>query len=207
MFIYMAGAVNNDVIAALAGTAVLLACIKLMQDTQGLTRRWGAILGGLFGLALLSKFNLLAIGGVIGVAVTLVAWRKKQWRLWLEVALIAGGVTLLISGWWFMRNQILYGEPTGVQRLTELWGVRDPSESWGVAIFELTPTWTSLWGRFGYGQIPLPAWIYTFLRWLVGLGFLGLLVPMVRRNENDKRLEGSLFLLGSEHGAFLYCGF
>ena len=195
MFIYMSGAVNNDVIAALAGTAVMLASIKLLQDERGLTRRWGVILGGLFGLALLSKFNLLAIGGVIGTAVTIVAWRKKQWRLWLEVALIAGGVMLIVSGWWFVRNQILYGEPTGVQRLTELWGVRDPSESWGVAIFELTPTWTSLWGRFGYGQIPLPAWIYTFLRWLVGLGFLGLLVPIVRRNENDKRLEGPLFLL------------
>lgn len=195
MFIYMAGAINNDVIAALMGTAVLLACVRLVQDEAGLSRRWGVVLGGLFGLALLSKFNLLAVGGVIATAVTWTAWRRKQWRLWLEVVAISGGVTLLLSGWWFWRNLMLYGEPTGVQRLTELWGVRDPSESWGIAIYELKPTWTSLWGRFGYGQIPLPPSIYTFLRWLVGVGFAGLIIPLIRRNETDRRLEVPLLLL------------
>ena len=195
MFIYLAGAVNNDVIAALAGTIIMLACVQLVQDENGLSRRWGIQLGLLFGIALLSKFNLLAIGGVMATAVTLVAWRKNQWRLWLEVALISGLFTLLVSGWWFGRNQMLYGEPTGVQRLTELWGMRDPSESWGIAIYELTPTWTSLWGRFGYGQIPLPAAVYTLLRWLVGVGFLGLFIPIVRRRDEDKRLERPLLLL------------
>ncbi|MCA9927604.1 MAG: glycosyltransferase family 39 protein, partial [Anaerolineales bacterium] len=156
MFVYMAGAINNDVIAALSGTAVALACVRLVKDENGLSRRWGVVLGLLYGLALLSKFNLLALGGTIGAAATWVAWRRRQWRQWIEVAIIAAVVTLLLSGWWFVRNVMLYGEPTGVQRLTELWGVRDPSTSWGLAIYELKPTWTSLWGRFGYGQIPLP---------------------------------------------------
>lgn len=202
MFVYMAGAINNDVIAALMGTAVLLACIKLAQDEAGLSRRWGIILGGLFGLSLLSKFNLLAVGGILAAAVTWVAWRKKQWRLWFEVALIGAGMTLLLSGWWFWRNQLLYGEPTGVQRLTELWGVRDPAESWGVAIFELKPTWTSLWGRFGYGQIPLPPWIYTVMRWLIGAGFAGLLIPLIRQNKADKQLGIPLALLLLNVGLF-----
>ena len=175
MFVYMAGAINNDVIAALAGTAVLLACVQLVQSEAGLTRRWGITLGLLFGVALLSKFNLAAVALLIETAVTWAAWRKKQWGLWLEANLLITAFTLLLAGWWFMRNQLLYGEPTGFQRLTELWGVRNPADSFGVAIFELPYTWTSLWGRFGYGQVPLPETIYLGLRWLVGLGLLGLI--------------------------------
>ncbi|MBK8905108.1 MAG: phospholipid carrier-dependent glycosyltransferase [Anaerolineaceae bacterium] len=176
MFVYMSGSINNDVIAALSGTAVLVASVQLVQSDAGLSRRWGIWLGVLFGVALLSKFNLAAVALLIETAVTWTAWRKKQWRLWWEANLLIAVFTLLLAGWWFGRNQILYGEPTGFERLTELWGVRNPAESWGVAIFELPYTWTSLWGRFGYGQVPLPDGIYLGLRWLVGIGLLGLVL-------------------------------
>ncbi len=185
MFVYMSGAINNDVLAALAGTAVTLACVKLVKDEKGLSRRWGVVLGVLFSVALLSKFNLAAVGVLIGLTVTWVAWRKKQWRLWWETAVLITVVTFLLSGWWFIRNQILYGEPTGVQRLTELWGVRNPADSLGTAVSELPYTWTSLWGRFGYGQIPMPEGIYMALRWLVGFGLLGLFVPLLRRDKAE----------------------
>ena len=195
MFVYMAGAINNDVIAALTGTAVTLACIQLLQDEAGLSRRWGIKLGILFGLALLSKFNLMAVAPLIALAATVVAYRQKQWRLWLEVGLLTLFVAALLSGWWFIRNQILYGEPTGFQRLTELWGVRDPSESFGVAVFELDYLWTSLWGRFGYGQIPMSEGIYSGLRWFVGLALLGTVTPLIRRSKIESHLLWPLILL------------
>lgn len=186
MFVYMSGSINNDVMAALSGTAVTLACVQLVQSEAGLSRRWGIGLGLLFGVALLSKFNLAALALLIETTVTWVAWRKKQWRLWLEANLLIVAFTLLLAGWWFGRNQILYGEPTGFQRLTELWGVRNPADSFGVAIFELPYTWTSLWGRFGYGQVPLPDPIYLGLRWLVGLGLLGLPLRLWRRTAVEQ---------------------
>lgn len=197
MFVYMAGAINNDVVAALSGSAVTLACVRLLRDEKGLSRRWGMILGLLFGLALMSKFNLAAIAALIEAVVIYVAWRKKQWRLWVEANLLIAGWTLLIAGWWFLRNQMLYGEPTGVQRLTELWGVRNPADSWGVAIFELPYAWTSLWGRFGYGQVPLPQGIYTGLWWTAVAAFTGLLLPLIRRQKDELQESGMplLFLL------------
>jgi hypothetical protein len=48
-----------------------------------------------------------------------------------------------------------------------LWGVRTPSESVGLVLQELPHAWSSLWGRFGYGQIPLPNEVYSVLWWLV----------------------------------------
>ena len=178
MFLYMAAAINNDVVAAAAGAAVIYACVRLLHDERGRSWRWGVVLGALYGLALMSKFNLVAILVVIEAAVTWVAWRRGQWRQWLVVNLLIVAVAALLAGWWFARNQILYGEPTGFEKLTELWGVRDPRDSFRLAVSELPYAWTSLWGRFGYGQIPLPSWIYValfgiFLLSVAGYGFAG----------------------------------
>jgi len=186
MFLYMAAAINNDVVAAAAGAAVIYACVRLLHDERGLTPRWGVWLGLLYGLALMSKFNLAAIIVVIEAAVTWVAWRKGQWRQWLVVNLLIAGVAALLAGWWFARNQMLYGEPTGFERLTELWGVRDPRDSFWLAVSELPYAWTSLWGRFGYGQIPLPTWIYVALFGMLLLSVAGYGVAAVRVRGGER---------------------
>ncbi|MCA9977052.1 MAG: hypothetical protein KC413_14925, partial [Anaerolineales bacterium] len=133
--------------------------------------------GAVYGVALLSKFNLAAIALTMETAVTYTAWRHKQWKQWWQVNILIGVVTLALTGWWFARNQLLYGEPTGVERLTELWGVRDPSENWTTAVYELPYVWTSLWGRFGYGQVPLPQAIYSSLWWFALFALSGLILP------------------------------
>ena len=203
MFVYMSGAINNDVIAAFSGAAITLACVRLITDSNGLSRRWGVIMGLLYSMALMSKFNLAAIALLVAITMTWVAWRKKQWRLWLEMVLIIVGVTLLLTGWWFARNQLLYGEPTGVKRLTELWGVRNPADSFGLAIYELPYVWTSLWGRFGYGQVPLPEPIYAGLRWLALFAALGYLIPFLRRQTTElKEAAAPLLVLVLNVGIF-----
>ncbi len=194
MFLFMSAAINNDVIAALAGASITLAAVRLLRDEQGLRRRWGIIFGLLFGLALLSKFNLIAIIITIELALTWVAWRKKQWAAWLQANLLLLFFTLLVAGWWFVRNQMLYGEPTGFQRLTELWGARNPADSLGVALFELPYLWTSLWGRFGYGQVPLQQFIYDILWWFALFSAVGLLLPLARRQREELR-EYGIFIL------------
>ncbi|MGB4872555.1 MAG: phospholipid carrier-dependent glycosyltransferase [Candidatus Promineifilaceae bacterium] len=187
MFVYMSGAINNDVVAAMSGAAVTLACVRLVQDPRGLSLRWGLIFGALFSLALMSKFNLAAIALLIAAAMTWTAWRKKQWGEWLKAVLVIGGVTAVLTGWWFVRNQLLYGEPTGVEELTQLWGVRDPSQSFWLAVSELDYAWTSLWGRFGYGQIPLPQAMYAGLGWLAALAIGGYALPFARRTTGELR--------------------
>lgn len=185
MFLYMAGAINNDVIAAGSGGLVVLACVRLLRDPNGLNWRWGAWLGAAFGVALLSKFSLAAAGALIALTITWVAWRRRQWRQWWPAALISLLVTLLIAGWWFARNQALYGDSTGFRELTELWGVRDPRQSLGLALLELPNAWSSLWGRFGFGQIPLPGVVYASLQWLVGLSLAGAALEIWRQKGQD----------------------
>lgn len=177
MFLYMAGAINNDVIAAFSGAAVLWGCLRLGGDPAGLSPHWGLILGGLYGIALLSKLNMVAVILLIELTLIWVAWSRRQWRQWLLVNGLLLLVAGLVAGWWFVRNQILYGEPTGFREVTELWGVRDPRQSFGLAVSELPAAWSSLWGRFGYGQIPLPGIITNGLLGFTLFTLAGLFLP------------------------------
>ncbi len=184
MFLYMAGAINNDVIAACSGAAITYTGVRLLHDPTGLSRKWGVWLGLAFGFALLSKFNMAAAAILIEIVVSWVAWRKKQARRWLEVNLLIAGVTLLLAGWWFIRNYALYGDPTGFKEVTALWGVRDPLESLGVAWSEWSSVWSSLWGRFGFGQIPLPPMVYQLLWGVTLFAAAGLFLELINSRRS-----------------------
>ena len=201
MFLYMSGAINNDVIAAISGAAVTYACVLLLVDPSRLNWRWGLSLGALYGLALMSKFNLAAVIILIEATVTWAVWKKPfsnesserksqkadRIKLWLTINALLFLVAGLVAGWWFVRNQLLYGEPTGLQELTNLWGVRDPRESFGLAISELPYAWTTLWGRFGFGQIPLPDFIYNGLKLITTAGLIGAIIGFFRNSSLRER--------------------
>ena len=174
-FVYLSGAVNNDIPAALCGAAVLLLCVRLVQD--GPRPRSDVQIGIIYGLALLTKFNLLALGGIIALAYVLAAWRTRDWRTLVRGGVIVPGLAALIAGWWFWRNYALYGDPTGMNKLNELWAGRPAAGNWWAIWQSLPYLWSSLWGRFGYGQIPLPLPIYQGLLAFCALALAGYVLP------------------------------
>ncbi|MBU0704212.1 MAG: glycosyltransferase family 39 protein, partial [Chloroflexi bacterium] len=127
-FIYLSGAVNNDIPAALCGAAVLLVCVRMLR--RGPSPRSDVALGLFYGLALLTKLHLLALLGLIELAYVLAAWRTRNWRAFLRSNLILLGLAAVISGWWFGRNLALYGDLTGMSKVNELWAGRSPAGNW-----------------------------------------------------------------------------
>ncbi len=177
MFLYLGGAVNNDVPAGLAGAAITYACLRVIRD--GVTQKRAAVLGVLYGLAILTKFNLVAMLAVIEMALILGPLTDAdqphlRWREFIKANATLIGITLVVAGWWYIRNTILYGEPTGFLRLTQIWGFREPSAGVSLASRELLYAWSSLWARFSYGQIPVPTIFYTITGILCGAGIVGL---------------------------------
>ncbi|HEY4723747.1 MAG TPA: hypothetical protein VII92_17965, partial [Anaerolineae bacterium] len=67
--------------------------------------------------------------------------------------------------------------------MNELWGGRDPRTSFWLAVSEIPYAWTSLWGRLGYGQIPLPDAIYLGAFVVTLIGLVGLIVILLRRKR------------------------
>jgi 4-amino-4-deoxy-L-arabinose transferase-like glycosyltransferase len=192
-FIYLSGAINNDIAAALAGAAVLWACVRLVR--RGPSWRADVMMGVLYGLALLTKFNLLVLLALIELAYVLAVWRSRSdersqtrpWRVFLRGNLIVLGLTALIAGWWFVRNQVLYGDPAGLSVLNDLWAGRPFFEGLWAIPQSLPYLWSSLWGRFGYGQLPMPEAVYQGLFWFCASALAGLFVI--------RRRDGSLSIL------------
>ena len=177
-FLYLSGAINNDVPAALCGAAILWCCLRLSRGTTG----WltDVLLASFYGTALLTKLNLLVLLAPIQLAYVIAAWRARDWRLYLRGTLIVLLGAAAISGWWFVRNWRLYGDPTGMSQVNELWAGRPASESWWALRQGVPYLWSSLWGRFGYGQIPLPEWVYQSVLLLCTVGMAGYFIRRQR---------------------------
>ena len=181
-FLYLSGAVNNDIPAALCGAAVLLVCVRIAR--RGPSPRADVTLGILYGLALLTKLHLAALLVPILLAYLTPIPPPSHTlarRLFLTRAvrgiLIILGLAAAISGWWFWRNLALYGDLTGMRKVNELWAGRSPAGNWWAVQQGLPYLWSSLWGRFGYGQLPLPPTVYRALFYFCALALAGYLIP------------------------------
>jgi hypothetical protein len=240
-FIYLSAAMNNDVIAAATGAAVLLLSLELILPRahavrpDGLRRGPLIRLGLVYGLALLAKFHLLILGGVIALAIALAAlsrttarrspappagpgsadhlgrrssfapagWRTLA-RPWLRGMGIVIAAAALVAGWWFIRNWMLYGDPTALNKVNELWLGRPAGGNWWALQQGLPYLWSSLWARFGYGQIPLPQTFYTALLILCLLALAGYLFPRRPKFPPDALLILATTVLGFTAVVFYY---
>jgi len=174
-FLYLSGAVNNDVPAAMWGGAALLVCLQVAQG--GLSRRRSFTLGLLFGLGVLTKIHVIVLLAPIQLALAAAARQDGGWRGFLEANIEVLGSAALVAGWWFVRNQVLYGDPLGVSAHSELWNSRSPLEGLWALRQDLPYLWSSLWGRFGYGQVVMPRVVYRGVLAFSVIGLVGHLLP------------------------------
>ena len=188
-FLYMSGAINNDVIASTTGAALIYACVDAIgRPCAALADRRAVGIGLLFGLALLAKFNLIFMLPVIELALWL-SRGEGGWRRFVRANLIILAVAGLIAGWWFVRNHMLYGEATGVEKMNAIWGGRNPIRDFPLALQELPYAWSALWGRFGYGQIPMPDAAYQAILVICLIALAGLGLAAMRRWRSADRIR------------------
>lgn len=173
MFVFINASVHDDALADLVAAATLYVAARLLM--RGPTTRRAVALGILAGLGVLTKLTCLLVVPTVGLALLYCPLADRGhdgWRDVIRLEGIAVALVLLIGGWWFVRNVFLYGEPTGMVRQTGVWGVRENAPDLIAAARELGFLHDSLWGVFGYGQIPMPRWVYGLAR-LLGLAAAG----------------------------------
>lgn len=191
-FIFMSAAVNNDNLVIALSSVALWMLVRLITDTQpdGRPRNpgwvWYAALGLVWGSAALAKLTGLTLGLVIGLTLLYLAWQRRSWRPLLLGGALAGGTMLLVCGWWFWRNWLLYGDPLAWREMLTVTGglVRPALLSWMETLRYATFLRQSYWAAFGYG-ILAPDLFYLMTTAIMGLSIAGLALQAVRGARRD----------------------
>lgn len=189
MFCFITGSVNNDSLAMLLGGAGIWLLVRLVQEhgrTQdGQRHTWWRdvlLLGAVLGLALLTKPSTGGLLPLTALAISYVALRRRSWWYWLTGGAATAGLVLMIAGWWFARNAVLYdGDWLGIERFVLILGYREPPATlrqlWG----ERVGFMMAYWGLFGAVNLPMPDWVYRALNGSALLAGTGLLLRAVRQ--------------------------
>ena len=193
-FAFISASCSNDsmIIATSAATLYWLARLLVQSGEREIKLSEWTLLGVLLGLAALSKLQGLGLIGLAGFAVLFMAWQRRAWRLPLVVALPVGLPLLLIAGWWYWRNVVLYSDVFGISYLLVNNGQRTEPVTLASLPGELRGLRYSFWGLFGWFNILLPTWIYTVLDGLSLMGLAGLLGHLVRRDRPLTAQSGRL---------------
>ena len=100
--------VNNDVLLECCFSATLLLLVQCLL--RGLSLWRAGWIGFVLGIALLTKATAILLIPVIAVGLIFLKRSGESWANVLKGAALIGIWALLLSGWWFVRNQQLYGE-------------------------------------------------------------------------------------------------
>lgn len=169
-FVFSSALVSNDLMITALCVWGLYLLLRLVERPGDM--RLAAVLGGVLGLAALAKLSGVLLIALAGAALAWVAWRRRDERAAALRALVLIGVlAALIAGWWYVRNLLLYGDPTG-ESVWRAVTARDdkPIQWWS----EFTGLRWSFWGLFGWFSILLPEWIYRALDALTVAALAGL---------------------------------
>jgi hypothetical protein len=119
---------------------------------------------------------------VAAIVLLTLAFRCRK-RGFVRNALALAAPVAIVTGWWFVRNQMLYGDPLGWNAFRQVYSVvfrNDPLEANDLQHF-FTVQINSFWGLFGWMNVYAPSWFYTAVRVLGLLGLLGLGAFTLRR--------------------------
>lgn len=157
-FIALSGSMSNDPLTIFLYSAGLLWCVRLLTRRAIRQREAWVMALILAGLAL-TKLTGLSLFGVVTLTLFISAGRGDiSWRWALTVLFLAFALTALLSGWWYLRNWTLYGDPLALSATRALWGRELILESAaGFTLAEALRLGRSFWFMVGYLHHPVYA--------------------------------------------------
>ena len=173
-FLFLTASVNNDNMAMAAVSLMLLTGLAAWQrPSLWLT----GLMGLLVGLSALSKYTALAAAPGAVLALCAPYLRERRWRALIGHLSAILVVAALLSGWWYVRNELLYGDPLAQRIALHVLAPVRRYSPWQVTELPLNiyNVFTSSWGRFGWTQITFHPAIYLALAALCLVALMGVL--------------------------------
>jgi hypothetical protein len=202
-FLFMSAVLSNDIAAAAMSALVLWQVAVLLRHN---TLRPGriALLGLLLGLGLLSKSSLIALAPIVALAI-LIVWSKqpsREIKNLLSAWLLTFGLTGLLSGWYYIRNLVVFGDLLGFSFVL----VTNPLRKGPLTLDVLTWLFRGLSRSFwlGWIGIELDEWLYLVIHALYLAALVGFTAWLVRRwRQVAAYVRWTIVLLGLHAGITL----
>lgn len=176
MFIFISASVNNDTVAIFISILTLLMLVRMLKkEPKG---QDFLLLGVVLAAGAITKLNALILYPLTLVALAFLAYRRPSFIFLLRSGLCMVVPGLVLAGWWYARNWLLYGEPTGLSGMLEIVGAR--YYSLRQVLQEGQGIFFSYWGVFGWFNVLMSDPIYRILTGIVALSCLGLLFLALR---------------------------
>jgi 4-amino-4-deoxy-L-arabinose transferase-like glycosyltransferase len=196
-FLFIGGVINNDNLAAALSSLMLLVMVRILKGAR--RYRNFLLLGTLTGLGVLAKASLLNFFAIIFIVIGVVLWQERgEMRALLRRSVILLALVvipfLVVSGWWFVRNQILYGDPLGWQLVLAANALREAPLSLADIQWLIWGLYRSFWYRWIGIELELP--FYAALAVPCVLALVGLIILIFRRKKLKPPAPLILALLG-----------
>lgn len=202
-FLYSSALVSNDIPLVAFCTLALLAAAKILTEKWEPDWKAFALLGMWLGLALLTKTTALGLIGLSFFVVLYMAWEQRgdsplSARFLLTRGFALAAPVALLTGWYFARNQIEYGDPLAYRLIA---ASALPPRDAPLTLPELLSInfpwlWQTFWGGPTPGDFPRVL-LNVFLGALI-VGVIGTALYLVRewRALGRNRLAAFGLMLG-----------
>lgn len=197
-FIFMSSIVNSDNLVNFMSAVSMIQIVRIGAGRDTTTRGF-VLLGSLLGLAQIAKGSALALIPVTAFAVIL-GCRAMDRRSLLKNIALASVAFFIISGWWYARNILLYGDPLALnwRRIAYPDALRH-----GPLTFEQVAEFArqvggSFWARFGWANISLDERVYLGFAIAALVAFVGLGVRVAREYRLPNFPRRELLLLAAD---------
>lgn len=181
MFLFIAGSVNNDNLSNLLGNLLTLLIVLLLKHERQPGWRLYLAIGVITGAGLLAKLNIGFLIPIIALALLVVSIRLRSIRPVLMGGVISGSLTIVIAGWWYVRNFQLYGDPTGLNVFLDIVGRRAIPANAAQLWAERHSFTQAFWGFFGGVNVPMREDVYLVFNWIGGLGLASAAIFLIVR--------------------------
>ena len=188
-FLQTAASVNND---ALVIFLVHLDLWVASHARSGATARSLPLLGALCGLTLLTKLSGAAVLPALGVILLCGRWSIS----WLRGGILFAIPAVGIGGAWFVRNGLIYGDPTAhFLHSLYLTNRSGPLSLAGFLRLEAEGFCMSYWAVFGQFSIILTREFYRFFAVVVLAGAAGMMLYLGREWRRLWREQKEMLVL------------
>jgi hypothetical protein len=136
---------------------------------------------------MLAKPSALPLGLVALLGLVISARECRSSRYLVTRLTTLAFVLAFTTGWWFVRNCILYGDPLGFNVYRDVFGAFRRSEplDWSDLAEFVGTQFRSYWGMFGWMNLPAPAWFHWSMASLVAFAAGGTACAFARLRGSE----------------------